>query len=362
MNQRNQMIGIFVLLCVQLRAQLPPACSAYGDKCLYSAGAATRFVSTPLEFSYTDAANLNRTISVHVRVPVTNQPGITALPVVVWSQAGDLWGDATAAAGYLSVSVPAVARDERQKSALCSALRVPDEECEAFDAGSWDGVNDLARVVAALETYNQSGPIEIRGRIDLARIAVAGFGEGASAAMTLAGATRLIRPAATRAVPDAIAANRPVAFIALSPPGPPHEGFYDTDTRQPTHSWMNVRKPLLSITSAGDNTCRLLGSCQSGDMSSMRTVAFQLMPAGDKYSMVVGSVEMDHDFLGSLDISDCAAKGVESTNCSNHSAWLRAVVVAFLDAKVRTVSAAATWLDNGLIRPASGNVVLWRKK
>lgn len=339
------------LLSVAALAQAPPP--------LYTSPSSLSFGTQSLNLPYTDAAGLTRTIPTQVRVPVTGQVlGNTLLPVVVWSQVADLktWSETTARAGYLTVTVAHPTRNDGDKAALCKALSIEPAACIAFDAAAWDRVQDLLRVLAALEVQNQSGPNEIRGRIDLSRIAVGGFGEGASATLTLAGATRLIRPSATREKPDALASPRPIAYIALSPPGPLHEGFYDTDTFENTHSWQKIDRSVLSITAAGDNTCQPHVGCNyQGSAPSIRAMTFDLMPTGGKYLMFLHTVEIDHDFLGSLDTTDCDA-------CLNPSRWMRASVLAYLDAVVRKLPAAAAWIAEGTINAASGKAVTWRKK
>lgn len=358
----NQRVLFLLVLALPLAAQLPPACSPYGDKCLYTP-AAVRFGSSSIEFSYQDAAGLPRAVPVQVRMPASNQPGSAALPVMVWSDdAPGEWSDITAAAGYLTVTVGYTPRDESQQTAICTALKVPDGFCKPEDVASWDRANDLSRAVAALEAYNASGPAEIRGRIDLARVAVGGFAEGGSAALSIAGARRLLQPSAKRTAPDMFNSSRPVAFVILSPPTPANEGFYDTNVGDPTHSWTDIKRPVLTITGTGDNNCLMRGECISGHMSSMRSIMHALIPAGDKYTLVFNTLDLDHDFIGSLDTAACREKGVAATRCGDQAAWMRASVLGFLDAKVRAVASAATWLDNGLIRPASSNIVQFKKK
>lgn len=174
--------------------------------------------------------------------------------------------------------------------------------------------------------------------------------------MTIAGATLLLRPQATRETPDTLASPRPIAFIAISPSGPLREGFYDTETFENNHSWQKLDRPILAITAAGDNTCQPHVGCNyQGSAPSIRALTFDLMPPGGKYLMFIKTVEIDHAFLGSLDTTDCDA-------CVNPSRWMRSSVLAYLDAVVRKIPAAATWISDGSIQEASGKVVTWRKK
>ncbi len=359
-------LPVLFVLALGLHAQLPPACAPFGDSCLYAGPPSVRFGTTNLDLPYKDAAGYTRTLSLAVRIPATNQLlGNTPLPVVIWTQGAaglNLWPDTTAAAGYLSVAVAHPLRDPSEKAALCTALKIPKADCEAFQDTAWDNATDLAQILTALEAQNRTGPTEIRGRIDLARVAIAGFAEGSSAALSAAGATRLLRPTASRATPDTHTLSAPVAFLALSPATPKHEGFYDTDTHDDSNSWEKITRPVLTVSADGDNTCHPLIGCIQGDPPLARTIPHELFPAPSKYLLYVNSVNLDHDFLGSLDQPACESKGVDASQCAAHSAWLRATVLAFLDAKVRKLAPAESWLANGPIAPASANAATWRSK
>jgi len=337
---------------------------------LYQPPTQVRYGSATLTVAYPDAAGLNRSLKVQVRLPLDGSSA--TLPLVLWSHDSDpvaesagvltAWSDWTASNGYLTVTVAHAPRDEVQQKALCAALEITEELCLSYPYRHWDRAQDLQRILAALDQYNQSGPAEVRGRIDLDRVTVAGVGDGAGAAFSIAGATRLMTPVATRAMPNAFASPFPAAFIAISPPGPEQVGFYDTDTNQPTQSWSGIRRPVLSITGAGDSTCVPEGTCPIGDSPSMRLIPFQHMPAGGKYQMFLESVLTSHDFLGSLDVAQCEEEGVEKPHCESHAAYLKSTVIAFLDGVVRKLEPARDWLANGVIGPASNGMVSWRSK
>lgn len=347
---------------------LPPACAPYPNGCLYNPGAAQTVAGTTANISYRDAGGQTRSFEVYVRVPVTAQG---ALPVVIWSQDGEgttdsrsvmpVWSEATARAGYMTVSVAHTPRTEDEKNRFCTAMAVPAEYCPYLNLVMWDGPNDLKRVLDWLEEMNTSGPEEVRGRIDLRRIAMAGHGEGANAGISLAGARRLLT------ANDAGTANdftdpRPVAFAGLSPQGPQQAGFFDSEVGRPTTSWTAIERPVLGITSAGDNTCGAPGLCALGDSPSRRRIPYDVMPRGGKYELFLKTVEVSHSLIGSLDTAECAAQGIAPANCANFANWLRATVLAFLDANVRGVVAARTWLQGNLIEPASGSIAEWRRK
>ena len=91
-----------------------------------------------------------------------------------------------------------------------------------------------------------------------------------------------------------------------------------------------------------------------------RRAGFTRMPEGEKYLLYIHDAEAYHG-LFALD-ADCPAKGVSAARCQAFSNWLTSAALAFLDAQVRGINAAAVWLENGLIVLASNSVVEWLKK
>ncbi len=355
---------IWILFATALWGPLPPECEGYGPRCLYAPAAAFRYAESTQTVSYRDAAGLDRTVTVRVRVPGTSQVlGNTLLPVVVWS-GGEMtaWSEATAGAGFLTVTVLERGRTGVEKAALCRVMGMTPEVCETTDLSGWDRVNDVAGVLTALETINRTGATELRGRIDMGRLAVAGWDRGAGAALSMGGAARLLRPGATRKAPDLFASERVAAIVAISPPALARDGFFDTDTGAPEHSWQGLARPVLMVTGAGDNNCSPIFGCDEGDAPSVRAMTFELMPAGGKGLLFLRGVNQDHAFLGSLDVDDCEAKGVDRAECAAQAAWLRSTVLAFLDARLNRRAAATVWLERGLIGPASAGMAEWRQK
>jgi predicted dienelactone hydrolase len=351
-------------------AQLPPGCAAFPTNCLYTPGPVQTVASIATSISYLDQAEELRTVQLYVRVP-TEATG--SLPVVIWSPAAGAptapqdvmsrWSEATARAGYLTVSVAHAERDTTDRAALCLAqgLDTP-RDCYFFNPVNWDWPNDLRQVITWLEQVNESGPPAIRGRIDLNRIGVAGFADGSSGALSLAGARRMLVSERLDEVSE-FSDPRPIAYVALSPQGPTLAGFFDTEIGRTVTSWTPIEHPVLVVSGAGDNDCRYVYSgCASGDTPSRRRIPFELMPEGNKYEMFVDSIRISHDFIGTLDTAACVAAGVPQTQCRAFDEWLRSAVIAFLDANVRGVSAAAAWLRAGLIAPASNRTVIWSSK
>jgi hypothetical protein len=337
----------------------PPGCAGFPN-CLYSPQAQTTFTGAATSTTYRDLAGDNRIVGLYLRIP----EGISAaLPVVIWSHpdttTGDpstrmaLWSEATARAGYLTITVAHPLREVSRAAEICTRLRLEDEACFAIGLANWDWPNDLREVLNWLERANTAADSPLRGRVDLRRIVVAGHDDGSNAAISLAGAKRLL-VSQDRRRPNEFTDPRPVAFIALSPQGPLIDGFYDYDYFQPNHSWMQVTRPVLMAFSAGDNTCPFGGQCAQGSSSARRRVAYDLLPAGNKHLLYIKTTRCSHELIGTLDASACVAAGIESELCTSMAAWLRASVLAFLDAQLRNRESARTWLRQGLVAETSG--------
>ena len=153
------------------------------------------------------------------------------MPAVVWLHGGAdgksdpatsmvEWSDATAAAGYFTVSIahanvrrqpprPVPVAGHRRRRDLRS-LQVPELGPPARHPC---GAREIERM-------NASG--EFVGQIDLRRIAVGGHSAGSG------GARRWRSQAPVRRAPVDLSDPRPIAFLAFSPQRPGSEGFFDT--------------------------------------------------------------------------------------------------------------------------------------
>lgn len=311
---------------------------------LYDPGPAVAFNSAGVTTSYKDDAGDTRTLELFVRRPA----GISgALPTVVWSHSAEvsgdvktlmaLWAEATARAGYLTVVVSHPVRTMADAQRQCDAIRADEEACYRIRLVNWDWPRDLRAVLDFLEKQPE---------VDSKRIAVAGHQDGGSAAVSLAGAMRLLR-SLDRKKADTFTDPRPAAFVSLSPQGPGLEGFADTDWFQDNHSWMNIKRPVFQATGGGDNTCYFGGSCRSGDTATRRQIPFALMPDGGKHLLFVNSAKISHELIGSLNTDSCVAAGIEPALCTSFADWLRTSTIAFLDAYVKGRPAAQAWLASG---------------
>lgn len=361
----------------------PPGCSAsLVPGCLYAPPATYSVDALESEVVYTDVAGQPRRVPIAIRRPL----GAAApLPVVIWSHGGAEghrnprrslaeWSEATAQAGYLSISLAHEPRGtdpstlDNTRQLLCAALAeasAPDPvwnlaqrpTCRQFKYLNWDRPQDIRAVLDELERMNRQGPL--RGQIDLQRMALAGHSAGAGGALTVAGA---LRNFTGRLIDLSDPRRRARAVVALSPQQPGNEGFFDTDFDRPTHSWLRLGLPVLLATGDGDSTCQPIdepGSC-FGDLPSGRRIGFERMPAGDKYLLYLQDARVFHGLFG-LETGDrrCAVSPVAQQHCEAVAQVLRATVLAFLDAHLLARPPAWRWLSGRDVEIATQGSARW---
>jgi hypothetical protein len=360
-------IFVSVLSCGMFgvaHAQAPPCGPVLTRDCLYFPATEFSFVPTSGKTTYVDRANLKRAIAFAVRTPI-GAP--VPMPVMIWSHGGaegkndpenslPAWSDVTAAAGYLTISIAHTPRLDRP--ALCQAIGITDAAtCDLFKPLNWDRPFDISAVINELERMNREG--DLRGKIDLTRIAVGGHSAGAGATLTIAGALRNFTGA-----PLSFADKRPVAFLAFSPQQPGTEGFFDTDFKRALHSWAPISKPVLIGTGDGDSTCNPgeePGSCP-GDTPFGRRLNFDRMgSSGNKYRIYVHDADAFHT-LFAMNTNKCAEVGVDQAKCDETGRWLQSAALAFLDGHVRQDRLAQQWLKSNNVGVASKGVAEWSRK
>ena len=358
---------LVIILCgtIAAFAQVPTCNQTLTPGCLYFPTTQFTFQTTTSQTTYTDNAGLQRTIEVAIRVP-TGAP--IPMPVVIWSHGGATgktdplnsmaeWSETTARAGYLTISIAHSPRTNQERLQLCQSIGINDPGvCEVFKHLNWDRPFDIRAVIDVLERLNQAG--EFRGKIDMDRIAVGGHSAGAGGALSVSGAMRNFS-----GTPVSFADPRPVAFLAFSPQAPGSEGFFDTDFKQPTHSWQPISRPVLIGTGDGDNGCKTIdepGNCL-GDTPTGRRSIFNRMPAGNKYSIYVHDADTFHT-LFELNTGNCSTLEVNQTKCDDIARLLRSVGLAFLDGNVRQNAFANLWLQSNNVEIASQGIVEWSRK
>lgn len=131
---------------------------------------------------------------------------------------------------------------------------------------------DIRFVASSIKNIEKQVP-QAHGHIDKKRIGVAGHSMGAGSALLIAGATSSAPDGKTQSFRD----DHVRAVIAMSPQGVGAEGFTD-------HSWDNMSDPIMTMSGTRD---RGIG----GQLPSWRTQAYQHMPAGNKYEVIVNGAE-----------------------------------------------------------------------
>ncbi|MCX7753572.1 MAG: hypothetical protein N2443_12035 [Blastocatellia bacterium] len=258
-------------------------------------------------------------------------------PVVVWSHGGgprntvspDMnreWSEVLARAGYIVVHPAHV---EPDRLALCRKLGISNmQTCLQLNAMTWYRPSDARAVLDALPQIVAAFP-QLRGRVDLTRVAYAGHSFGAFTAMTIAGA----RVNYVEGYND-ISWRHPLprAFLALSPQGPGRFGFFDD-------SWREVDRPVMTASGAGDNLL--------GETAANRREPFKRMPPGNKYELWIESRDAVHS---TFNLSDSGPG-----RCFHDEIAMAGV--AFLDAYLSDYEPAKVWLTSGSVESRTGGIV-----
>lgn len=130
-----------------------------------------------------------------------------------------------------------------------------------------DRVRDVTLILDSLDQLERSYP-ELQGKIDRAKIGVAGHSYGAFTALLAAGAKTPVDPSIGSLDP------RVRAVVAMSPQGLRGASGFTAE------SWRGVNVPVMFMTGSRD-----LGL--EGQTPEWRRAAFENSPAGDKYFVVI---------------------------------------------------------------------------
>ena len=330
-------------------------------------------------------ANLEFEISLSVPAKPGPFPLVIYLPALGETRsAGESWRAAWAQSGYAVMSVQPLVTDARVWGSATArggdfallarerySARVMSERIAALQLA----LNELSRRHARREA-----PLE---RVDLSRVAVAGFDMGAYVAMAIAGEN--IRGVTGPVLPFPVK-----AVIALSP-------YADFAGAPFSERYAGMHGAILSVTS--DNDTDALGLVTS---PSIRKAPFETMPAGGKYLLTLsglshagmsggglppdsgeagapsgkaershGGAERNRDGAGrsanrkgapggggSADAGAMSGNrpgmfrdaALSPTSLAIGEAAIQGVTTAFLDAYVKEDSIAREWLDKGASR------------
>ncbi|MFN7938290.1 MAG: hypothetical protein U0R19_33485 [Bryobacteraceae bacterium] len=309
--------------------------------------------------SYNDVSGTRRTVEVTFRIPNRQGP----LPVVIWAHGGgdgrngegasvgalSDWSTFTAAAGYFTVSPAFHVRTAADQLPLCRHLGIADEDCDRFNALSWDRPFDMRAIMDALNTQNQSGPLQ--GRIDMARIGIGGHSAGSSGTLSVAGASREFlgkRFSGAQWFED----PRPKAFIALSPSSPGFSFLYETGFKDESTSWDTIKRPVLWVTGSGD---------AHEQFPRGRRIGYGFLPPGDKYMMYLNDTDFGHGDFGD-DLNDCSYSQTSAAKCAAFVAVMHSVILAYLDGYVQGRPQALQYIQDGVLQRLSEDIIEWQKR
>lgn len=261
------------------------------------------------------------------RLPVraTVPEGAGPFPVVVWSHTGGLDKDAydplvklLAERGY--VVLQPTHRDsllyatEEQKAALMPG--------EGITSANWaDRARQVNLVLDRLSDLNATHP-DLKGKLDVDRIAVGGHGNGGDTAQLLGGIT--VGNGETRSFRSAKAR----AFVVIGPQGVPVLG---------AEAGKSLDRPVLMI--SGDRD-----ASRDRKPAAWRKRAFEAMPAGGKHLLWMTDAMSN---FGGITGRKIVAGGADN---EAQVATVAAVTTAFLDAYVRDQKAAKDALATNGVR------------
>jgi predicted dienelactone hydrolase len=229
-------------------------------------------------------------------------------------------GEHWAARGYVAVFLQHPGSDEAVwKDAPLRRRREAMED--AASARSFlDRVRDVGAVLDALATWNGTRGHSLEGRLDLARVGMAGHSFGAMTTQAVSGQRFRGRD---------FADPRIRAALVLSP-STPRRG-------DPAEAFAGVTRPWLLMTGTRD------GAPIGNQTPETRLQVFPHLPAGDKYELVLDGAE--HSAFG-----DRALRGEEGPRNPNHHRAVLALSTAFWDAYLKQDAVARAWLQGSAPR------------
>lgn len=319
MNALRAWIFLLAMAVVtEVVAEISPALSVYDP--LVPSGAA----ADPVDLVFRDEVR-NRDLPLRVYLPVSEAPA----PVILFSHG--LGGSRTGSAflgqhwagrGYAVVFLQHPGSDESVWRDVPPERRVAAMQRAGNLRNFGLRVGDVPAVIDQLERWQAEPGHALAGRLDLDRLGMSGHSFGAITTQAVSG----------QVTPDGRArfTDPRIDAAVIMSPSVPRRG----DSAQ---AFGSVRIPWLLMTGTEDiarlgNTT--LGTADIAD----RTGVFPLLPAGDKYQVVL--FEAEHSAF-----TERALPGERGQRNPNHHVAILALSTAFWDAHLRNDPAALAWLN-----------------
>jgi predicted dienelactone hydrolase len=297
-----------------------------------------------LEFpDLADAARGGRRVPIKVHLPSWTGP----FPVVVLSHgAGGHWDANHAQArhlashGYVVLALEHVGSNTgrlRQGMRFAANLKAMTRDADEVLGRP----RDVSFALDQAARWNQ-GHAELRGLLDLSRVAVMGHSFGAYTALAVCGA----RPALDWLVPRVdpgqglgpdLRDARVKACVALSPQGPGEPYFRDD-------SFAGVDRPVLGISGSRDE--------QQGAPPENRRRGFELLPPGRK--VLVWIANADH--MAFSDSAGSRRSSLPSRSRTEVQPIARAATLLFLEAQLRSDAEADVRLSERGLQPLARGI------
>ena len=290
----------------------------------------------PLDLDVVDEGR-ERTIPVRVWLPSHDRPA----PVILFSHGlggardGNAYlGRHWSARGFCVVFLQHAGSDEAVWRDLPFAERLPALRKAINLSTTLDRYRDVSAVLDRLEAWNgeAGGPLE--GRLDPARVGIAGHSFGAVTAQGVTG-----QRTADRRTPFT---DRRIGAALLMSPSLPRIGDGQS-------AFGSIAIPWMIMTGTEDDSPVGNATPQS------RREVFSALPPGEKYELVL--FQGEHQAFG-----DRVLPGSKRPRDPNHHRVVLALSTAFFDAFLRGDAVAQGWLESDAPRSVLAEGDLWQWK
>jgi len=290
----------------------------------------------PLDLDVVDEGR-ERTIPVRVWLPCHDRPA----PVILFSHGlggardGNAYlGRHWSARGFCVIFLQHAGSDEAVWRDLPFPERLPALRKAVNLSTTLDRYRDVPAVLDRLEAWNGEAGGPLAGRLDPARVGIAGHSFGAVTAQGVTG-----QRTADRRMPFT---DRRIGAALLMSPSLPRIGDGQS-------AFGSIAIPWMIMTGTEDD------SPVGNATPASRREVFASLPPGEKYELVL--FQGEHQAFG-----DRVLPGSKRPRDPNHHRVVLALSTAFFDAFLRGDAAARAWLESDAPRSVLADGDLWQWK